>query len=273
MRHAMAEALMLSKLRTTAVGKQLSGQRSLSLLYVISVIAGLLVWQLIASRYSTFVLATPPEVAKWFVSASASGDLPAALGGAFKHMLLGFFIALVIAVPIGFLTGRVRFIHELLDPVLNLAYAVPAIAWAPLIMIWFGLFFEARVALVVVMCVFDMIIVIDAGARNVDMRQINVGRSFGASRWQTIRLVLLPASAPYLFAALRIGVVRAVNAMITAELFLAAVNLGQMMKQAAVHFDSAGVLGVLFVISFLGLIFQELLLLLEKRVCNWLPRV
>ena len=60
--------------------------------------------------------------------------------------------------------------------------------------------------------------------------------------------------------------VRAVNAMITAELFLAAVNLGAMMKQAAVHFDSAGVLAVLVVLCLLGLALQEALLVAERAM-------
>ncbi len=122
------------------------------------------------------------------------------------------------------------------------------------------------------MCVFDMIIVVSTGARNADRRLLDVGRSFGASAWQRTRLVLVPESLPFLFTALRIGVVRAVNAMITAELFLAAVNLGSIMKQAAVRLDSAAVLGVLAVLCLLGLALQEILLLIERRICVWRPR-
>jgi len=62
-----------------------------------------------------------------------------------------------------------------------------------------------------------------------------------------------------------------VNAMITAELFLAAVNLGQIMKQAAARFDSAAVLGILVVLCLTGLVLQELLLIAERRVCTWRP--
>lgn len=122
------------------------------------------------------------------------------------------------------------------------------------------------------MCVFDMIIVVSTGARNADRRYINVGRSFGASTWQRTQLVLLPESLPFLFTALRIGVVRAVNAMITAELFLAAVALGTIMKQSAVRLDSAAVLGIIAVLCLLGLVLQEVLLLIERRVCAWRPR-
>jgi NitT/TauT family transport system permease protein len=243
--------------------------RSETLLMLVSIVAGLAVWQLVAQQYSSFVLASPIAVVVRLGEMIASGELPLAFAAALQHMVIGFFIACAIAFPLGILMGRIRFVNDLLDPIVNLIYSVPTVAWAPFIMIWCGLYLEARIVLVVMMCVFDMIIVISSGARNVDRKLMNVGRSFGASAWQRTRYILLPESLPFTFTALRIGIVRAVNAMITAELFLAAVNLGQLMKQAAVRFDSAAVLGILVVLSLTGLLLQELLLIAERRICIW----
>lgn len=244
-----------------------------SLHYAVSITVGLFLWPAVASQYEGFVLAAPLAVLQRLWALTLDGSLPRALADASRHMLLGFAISTAIALPLGLAMGRSRAVREMVDPVVSLLYAVPAIAWAPLIMIWFGLFFEARVALVVLMCSFDMLIVVAEGARQVDPRQIAVGRSFGASRWQLTRSILLPAMVPFIFASLRIGVIRAVNAMVTAELFLAAVNLGSIMKQASVRFDSAAVLGVLVVMSVLGLVLQELLLALEQRACRWQRKV
>lgn len=247
--------------------------RPLFYLYVVSIVLGLAIWQAVARHYPGFVLATPLAVLARLADMIQSGALPRAFAGAVQHMALGFAISIAVAFPVGLAMGRVRALHDMLDPVVNLVYAVPAVAWAPLIMIWFGLYFEARVALVVLMCTLDMLIVVSEGSRSIDLRLLAVGRSFGAGSWRNARLVLLPASTPFLFAALRIGVVRAVNAMITAELFLATVNLGAIMKQASVRFDSAAVLGILFLMSLLGLLLQELLLLAEQRMGRWMQRV
>lgn len=268
MSDATAQQLETPASRSSARLRQPS---RLLLLYSVSLIAGLLVWAAVAQGYSSFVLAPPWAVFARVWQLTLSLELPRALFGALQHMALGYVIACAIAFPIGLLMGRVRAVHDLLDPVVNLIYAVPSVAWAPFIMIWCGLYFEARVTLVVMMCTFDMIIVVSAGARDADPRLIAVGRAFGASAWQQVRLVLWPQSLPFLFAALRIGIVRAVNAMITAELFLAAVNLGAIMKQSAVRLDSAAVLGVLAVLSLLGLGLHELLLLIERRICIWQP--
>jgi len=122
---------------------------------------------------------------------------------------------------------------------------------------------------VFIMCVFDMLVTVAAGARNVPPNLIDVGRAFGADRKTVFRKVLLPASLPFLFTALRIGMVRAVIAMVTAELFFAAVNLGAYMQAAANRFDSAGLLAVLTILSVLGLLAQEGLKALEARLLPW----
>jgi ABC-type nitrate/sulfonate/bicarbonate transport system permease component len=119
------------------------------------------------------------------------------------------------------------------------------------------------------MCVFDILVTVSAGARNVERNLIDVGRAFGAGRWQLFRKVLLPASLPFLFTALRIGLVRAVIALITAELFFAAVNLGKYMQAAQNRFDSAGLLAVLTILAVVGLLAQEGLKALEGQLLPW----
>jgi ABC-type nitrate/sulfonate/bicarbonate transport system permease component len=158
------------------------------------------------------------------------------------------------------------------EPVITAIYAIPPVAFVPFLVIWFGLFFEARVALVVLMTVFDMLIVVIAGARDVPRGLMDVGRSFGASRFAQMRLIVFPALSPFLFAALRVGVARAINGTITAELFFAAVNLGAIMKRGTQNFDTATVLLVVLLVCFLGLIGQLTVSLLERRVLRWRVR-
>src|SRR5690606_17633513 len=123
-------------------------------------------------------------------------------------------------------------------------YAIPPVAFAPFLVVWFGLFLEARIALVFLMSFFDVLIVIIAGARDVRRSLVDVGRSFGATRSQQLRLIVLPALTPFFVAALRVGSARAINGMITAELLFAAVNLGSLMKRSTQQFDSAALLSV-----------------------------
>jgi ABC-type nitrate/sulfonate/bicarbonate transport system permease component len=157
----------------------------------------------------------------------------------------------------------------MVEPVMNAIYAVPPVAFVPFIIIWFGLFFEARVALVFLMAIFEIVVTVAAGAGNLDSGLLDVGRSFGAGRRKMLRSVILPAALPFVFAALRLGLVRAINGMITAELFFAAVNLGKVMRDAASRFDTAGLLAVILLLCILGLLTQEGLKALEARLMPW----
>lgn len=242
------------------------------LLYAASLLTGLVVWDLAARSVSGFILAPPTSVLAHLTGMMVSGALPAMLGQSVGHMLLGFALAAAVAVPLGFLMGREPRVNAMVDPLISAFMAIPAVGFVPFLIIWFGLFFEGRVALVFLMCVFDMLVVIAAGARDVDPRLSDVGRAFGAGRWQRFRMILLPASLPFLLTGVRIGLVRAVNGLITAELFFAAVNLGAYMKAAANRFDSAGVLSILVVLSLMGLVIQEGLRALEHRILPWTVR-
>ena len=128
---------------------------------------------------------------------------------------------------------------------------------------------KSKAALVFLMSFFEILVTVAAGVRNVEPGFLAVGRSFGADRWRLITRVMLPASLPFVFAGLRIGLVRAINAMITAELFLAAVNLGALMKHSAQRFDTAGLLAVIVLLCLVGLAAQAGLKSLEARLLPW----
>jgi ABC-type nitrate/sulfonate/bicarbonate transport system permease component len=241
----------------------------IGLLYLLSILSGLILWELVAGQFSKVVLSPPTAVAYHLYLKIRSLELPRLLLQSSGHTLLGYGLAVAAALPLGFLMGRNDTAFRMLNPVVNAIYAIPTIAFVPFLIIWFGLFFPGRTALVFLMCVFDMLVTVSAGARNVDPGLIDVGRSFGGGRWMIILKVLMPASLPFLFTALRIGMVRAVIAMITAELFFAAVNLGAYMQAAANRFDSAGLLAVLAILAGLGLVAQEGLKALEARLLPW----
>jgi len=253
--------------RNPARGSGWSQRPGLS--YLISLAAGVLIWELVSRQLPGVVFASPLATLQRLVEDSINLKLPLALAHSLGHMTLGFVLALLVAVPLGFLMGRNEKAFVMLDPVVNAIYAIPTVAFVPFLIIWFGLFFEGRTALVFVMCVFDILVTVAAGARNIDPSLLEVGRSFGVRGWQRMRLVLLPASMPFLFTAMRIGMARAVNAMITAELFLATVYLGKYMQDSAARFDSAGILAVIVILCAVGLGTQGALKRLESRMLPW----
>lgn len=239
------------------------------LISILSVIIGLLAWQVAAGHVSAFLLPSPLAVIERFSDPVWVARLGQALSGSLVQLGAGFALSLIVAVPLGIVIGRSTTLTRMFEPLINALYAIPPVAFVPFLIIWFGLFLEGRIALVFLMSFFDILVVVMAGARDVRKPLVDVGRSFGATHAQRLRLVVLPALLPFFFAALRVGSARAINGMITAELFFAAVNLGAIMKRAGQNFDSPTVLAVVLVVCMLGLLAQSIINWLESRLLHW----
>lgn len=240
-----------------------------NLVYPLSFLFGLIVWEFIASQLPDVVFASPSKVFVHIAKETVSGVLPKAFFNSIQHMLLGLALALAAAIPLGFLMGRSEAVFHMFEPVVNAVFSIPSICFVPFLIIWFGLFFEARVALVFVMSVFDILITVAAGARNIEPTLVQVGRSFGVNRREMFFKIMVPASLPFLLTAIRIGTVRSINAMITAELFFATVYLGDYMEEASAMFNSAAMLTVVFLLALFGLGAQEGIKWAEARLLPW----
>lgn len=236
---------------------------------VLSVVVVLLLWQWASGHVSGMLLPSPLAVLEKFLDPQWLGRLLVALSQSLIQLGLGFGLTLVIAVPLGIVIGRSATLRGMFEPLITAIYAIPPVAFVPFLVVWFGLFLEARVALVFLMSFFDVLIVMIAGARDVRRTLVDVGRSFGASHIQRLRLIVLPALMPFFVGALRVGSARAINGMITAELLFAAVNLGGLMKRSTQQFDSAALLSVVLLICVLGLVAQSLIAMFERRILHW----
>lgn len=241
----------------------------IAVLPALSIAAGLLVWELIGRHFPP-VLFTPASAAfAYLFHETTTGTLPVAIAHSLLTMVYGFLLAAVVALPLGFAMGRIAWLHELLQPVLTCIYAIPPVAFIPFLIVWFGVFERSRLAIVVILCFFEMLVITLTGARSIDRRLVDVARSFAAPRWRVFGSVLWPASLPFVFTALRIGFVRAVAGMITAELLLSPANLGKLLLDSAARFNTAGMLGVIATVALIGLIGQQVLRWVERRVLRW----
>ena len=238
-------------------------------LYPISIVLGLIVWEVVARALPKALFAPPSAVLGRLAAMTAEGSLPLALLGAVQHMLAGYVLAVLVAIPVGIVVGRNVAVATAVEPVLNAVYAIPPVALVPFFVIWFGLYFEARVALVFAMCFFEILINVLQGVRNIDRGLLDAARSLEVQGLALYRKVVIPAAAPFIFTGLRVGIGRAVNAMITAELFFSAVNLGQMLKNSSNAFDTASAFAIILVVSLFGLACQEGMRLAERFVMPW----
>ncbi len=238
-------------------------------LYPVSIVLGLLVWEGIARVLPKALFASPSAVLGRLAAMTVDGSLPIALLGSVQHMLAGYLLAVLVAVPVGIVVGRNVPVATAVEPILNAIYAIPPVALVPFFVIWFGLYFEGRMALVFAMCFFEILINVLQGVRNIDRGLLDAARSLEVHGLALYRRVVIPAASPFIFTGLRVGIGRAVNAMITAELFFSAVYLGQMLKNSSNAFDTASAFAVILVVSLFGLACQEGMRFAERRIIPW----
>jgi ABC-type nitrate/sulfonate/bicarbonate transport system permease component len=181
----------------------------------------------------------------------------------------GFGAAAVIGGLLGLMMGRSPLAASLLDPLFSGTYAVPKLALFPIFVFVFGLGSLSKVALVFLECLYPMVIITSQGARSVPRVLLWSAGSMGASRWTTLRRVVLPATMPYVFAALRVALPVALIVVVITEMISSVDGLGYLISYSLSSLRTDRILALVVVISALGLALDRLLLALRDRLVYW----
>jgi ABC-type nitrate/sulfonate/bicarbonate transport system permease component len=179
----------------------------------------LLVFQIIAMRQGPFFLPTIPDILAGIVELFAEGYITV-MGPTLQQLIVGFFLAMAIAIPLGVLMGRYGFWEDVLAPWVNTIYVTSKESLLPILILIFGLGFGYRVMVVVLFAVFFPIINTAAGIRYVERELRETAEAFATPRWRMVTRVYLPAAAPFIVAGVRMGLAMAIKGMVIAEIWV-----------------------------------------------------
>lgn len=233
------------------------------------VVALLIAWEVVGRRLGDFFLAPPTAVVPAARDLIASGELVRVVKDSLNSLLVGYGLAAGIGIGLGYLMGWYKPIAKIMDPFVNAAYVIPVAALVPMIIIWFGLGFKSRVLTIVAFSVFEVLVSVYTGVRNVDPMLIEVARSFGAGRMALFSKIVFFASLPYIFAGLRMGASRAIKGMVIAELLFAVTGLGGAIQTAANYYRTDQVFVYVIVVAILGVVLAGAIQILEKWAMPW----
>jgi len=146
---------------------------------------------------------------------------------------------------------------------------VPAVAFAPVIILWFGIGMTSKIVLVAFITCFIALQNLLQGLRQVDPLAVNVFRSFGAGEWKIFWSLRLPAALPYLFTALRIGSIRSVIIAIVAEMLGAYRGVGWVIFETTASMDYLRLWAAVIGASAAGVLFFVLVSSIERRLVWW----
>lgn len=237
---------------------------------LVSVLAVLALWQWYGNQPNTFAVAPPTEVAEALRDGFTDGDFASALRGTLTTFLVGYLIAAFLGVFMGFFIATTSWGKNTVEPLIDALYATPMSLLIPVIGIYTGLGFRGRIVFVVFWSIFEIIVNTVAGVRSTPPDRIELARSFSAKRSFVYRRVIFPSALPLIATGLRLGVGRALRGAVTAELLLAAANLGRLSLFAQSTFEIPTLLAVIVLVMLVGLVLMKAAALIERRVLRYL---
>jgi len=236
---------------------------------LVSLAAFLLAWKLVTvlGGLPEYILPAPEAVAERAVGAVGSGVLWEHTGVTLLEIVLGFAVGASLAVLTGIALGKSVLVERVLSPYIVAAQAVPILALAPLLDIWFGGGLLARVAICALIVFFPIAIATMVGIRSADPLLDEMLRSLGAGPAQRTRLLEVPSALPVIFGGLRVGVTLAVIGAVVAEWAGAGSGLGVLINIANRGlFDTPLMFVALAALAIIGLAFYGLVVLAERRL-------
>ncbi len=227
-----------------------------NILAPLSVLVALVViWWVVVLQTESVIFPTPLQVVTGTMELVDDGTLWEHIGASLFRVGTGFFIATLLAIPLGLWMGRVDGAFRTLNPVFQILRPISPIAWIPLAILWFGVGNVSPIFLIFLASVFPMIVQTAAGVHTIEKRYLRAADNFGVSRYTLFRQVIIPAVLPEIIVGMRIGLGVAWLVVVAAEMIALRSGLGYLImdsRNAGNRYDL--VIAGMVIIGIIGLL-------------------
>jgi NitT/TauT family transport system permease protein len=233
--------------------------------------AVLLLWEaaVVYFQVPKFILPAPSQVALGFYNGFASGLYIEHLGVTLLETFLGFALGCFLAFVFGTMVALSRALEYFFYPFIVMFQAMPKVALAPIIIVWFGLGLTSKVVNAALVAFFPLMVNTIVGLKSAEEDRVSLMRSLAANKWQIFWMLRLPNAMPYIFAGLEIAMIFALIGAIVGEFVGAEKGLGMLIQSMNFTMDVAGQFSVLLTLSCLGLLLNGMVGFLRRRILFW----
>ncbi len=231
-----------------------------------------LLWQLICSAFevSEFIFPSPSRIAAQIIEFHSE-----ILRHAWRTLwvtLLGFGIAIVVGVLLGFLIGSSRLAYSAIYPLMTAFNALPKAAFIPILVVWFGIGVGPAVLTAFLISFFPIMVNIATGLATLEPELEDVLRVLGAKRWDVLVKVGLPRSMPYFYGSLKVAITLAFVGTTVSEMTASNEGIGYLLISAGSSMQMGLAFGGLVVVGAMAMVMYELFSIVEKRTTGWAHR-
>jgi len=169
--------------------------------------------------------------------------------------------------------GTSRGLRGIFDPLIEFYRPIPPLAYLPLMIIWFGIGETSKILLIFLSVFAPVVLGARAGVRSAAIEQVHAAYSCGATRWQVLRHVIMPAALPEILTAMRVGIGFGWTTLVAAEMVAAKQGIGYMVLSASQFLQTAVVIMGIIVIAAIAYLFDLMMRALERRLAPWKGRM
>lgn len=227
-------------------------------------------WEIVGRSVNPIILSTPQSVVGAFASLINSGQLGSAFVFAMEDFWLGFVLAVVSGLVIGTLMGRSVTAERAISPFVSFFQAMPSIAAVPLVIVWLGTGYEARVSTVWFLAILPVIIFTYTGVRNTPRNLIEMSRIYGMSPWGIVRHVAFPYALPTVFGGIRRAMGLGLIGMMIAEMEISVTGLGAIVIDYGDNLQTNYLLAGICTAAMVGVITVGVLEVVRRKVFPWI---
>lgn len=178
---------------------------------------------------------------------------------------MGFGMAALLGIPLGFVIGRFRFVDNMFAPIIGLLRPVSPLAWLPIGLLVFQKAHPAAIWVIFISSIWPMILNTAAGVRQVPEDYLNVARVLKLSEWKVLTTILFPASLPHVLTGVRLSIGVAWLVIVAAEMLTGGIGIGFWVWDEWNNLDVAHIIIAIFIVGFIGWLLEQMLMLLARR--------
>jgi NitT/TauT family transport system permease protein len=236
-----------------------------------AILLALLAWEVMAAKHvvAAYSLPTPHSVwTEWWALAKR-GILWHHVWATVHVALAGWAFAFVIAMLFAYPLSRSQVFASFLAPYIAGTQAMPILALAPILTVWFGIGLFSKSLICAVICFFPMMVTFSVGLQNVDRTLTDAAATEGAGRWTSLRYIELPLATRTILAGVRMGLTLSMTGAIVAEFVAASEGLGYMMELGRNQYDAPLVFAAALTLVGVAVVFYVVVGLLERVLIDW----
>ncbi|EKU50240.1 ABC transporter permease [Staphylococcus massiliensis] len=234
---------------------------------IIALVILVAIWQLIVviGNYPPILLPSPILVGKRIITMLLNGEIIQHIGISLFRFVIGFIVALIVAILSGFLLTRSTILMKMIEPLLQIIRPISPIAWAPFIVLWFGIGNLPAIVIIFIAAFFPIVFATIKGLNNVDAHYLQIADNLNIKGWQLYKDFLFPGAFKHMMSGIHVAVGTSWIFLVSGEMIGAQSGLGFLIMDSRNMLNLEDVLVAIFYIGIIGFIIDRLITLIENQ--------